>query len=153
VLAHGGIVNKFVGDAIMAVWNAPDDQPEHALLACRAALRAQAGLEALDDAGPPIHFGFGINTGTALAGNVGAVGRLEYTVMGENVNTASRLCGVAEGGQTWIGERTRQLIQEHMETEALPPQQLKGLSAPVATYRLVREVTPAPARTAEAIPR
>ncbi|MEX1255689.1 MAG: adenylate/guanylate cyclase domain-containing protein [Dehalococcoidia bacterium] len=153
VLAHGGIVNKFVGDAIMAVWNAPDDQPEHALLACRAALRAQAGLEALADAGAAIHFGFGINTGTALAGNVGAVGRLEYTVMGENVNTASRLCGVAEGGQTWIGERTRQLIQEHMETEALPPQHLKGMSAPVVTYRLVRELTPAPERVPEAVPR
>jgi adenylate cyclase len=153
VLAHGGIVNKFVGDAIMAVWNAPDDQPDHALLACRAALRAQAGLEAVADAGPPIRFGFGINTGPALAGNVGAVGRLEYTVMGENVNTASRLCGVAEGGQTWIGERTRQLVQEHMETEPLPPQQLKGMSAPVATYRLVREVAPATERMAEAVPR
>jgi adenylate cyclase len=143
VLANGGIVNKFVGDAIMAVWNAPDDQPEHALLCCLAALRAQAGIEAIEDEGPPIHFGFGVNTGPALAGNVGAVGRLEYTVMGETVNTASRLCGVAEGGQTWIGERTRQLVQEHMETEALPPQHLKNISAPVAAYRLLREVSAA----------
>ena len=69
------------------------------------------------------------------------------------MNTASRLCGVAEGGQTWIGERTRQLVQEHMETEPLPPQQLKGMSAAVATYRLVREVTPATERMTEAVPR
>ena len=116
------------------------DQPEHALLCCRAALRAQAGIEAIHDDGPTIRFGFGVNTGPALAGNVGAVGRLEYTVMGETVNTASRLCGVAEGGQTWIGERTRQLVQEHMETESLPPQNLKNISAPVAAYRLLREV-------------
>jgi adenylate cyclase len=142
VLAHGGIVNKFVGDAIMAVWNAPDDRDGHALLACQAALRAQARLEALDDAGPPIRFGFGMNSGPALAGNVGAVGRLEYTVMGETVNIASRLCGVAGGGETWIGERTRQLVQEHMETEPLPAQQLKGISAAVATYRLLREIAP-----------
>jgi adenylate cyclase len=146
VLANGGIVNKFVGDAIMAVWNAPDDRPDHALLCCRAALRAQAGIDEIDDEGPPIRFGFGINTGPALAGNVGAVGRLEYTVMGETVNTASRLCGVAEGGQTWIGERTRELVQDHMETEALPPQNLKNISAPVAAYRLLREVRATPAR-------
>ncbi len=153
VLAHGGIVNKFVGDAIMAVWNAPEDQPEHALQACRAALRALQGLEALPQTGPAIRFGFGINTGPALAGNVGAVGRLEYTVMGETVNTASRLSGAAGGGETWIGERTRQLVLEHMDSEPLPPQQLKGMAAPIAVFRLLGETAEAPRRVEEPVTR
>ncbi len=136
---HGGIVNKFLGDAIMAIWNAPREQPDHALLACRAALRAHEELAELRVSGPAPQFGFGVNTGPALAGNVGAHGRLEYTVIGETVNTASRLSGVAGGGETWVGERTRELVAGIMEFESLPPQQLKGMAAPVAAYRLIGE--------------
>ena len=73
IMENGGIINKFAGDAVMAFWNAPEDQPGHALAACRAALEAQDRLEKLSDA-PIARWGFGISTGVALAGNVGSGG-------------------------------------------------------------------------------
>lgn len=141
---HGGIVNKFAGDAVMAFWNAPQEQSDHALLACRAAMDAQTELKALVLSGPAVQFGCGINTGVALAGNVGSAGRLEYTVIGESVNTAARLCGEAGGGEIWIGERTLQLAGDRLDVEELPPQRLKGMTAPVAVYKLKREATEVP---------
>ena len=141
IIENEGVVNKFIGDAIMAVWNAPRDQPEHAILAARAALGASAALESLTSDGPPVRFGFGISTGPALAGNVGAAGRLEYTVMGETVNRASRFSGAAAGGEVWVSEHTKELIQQQFETELLPPQQLKGISELVVAHRLLREIT------------
>ena len=90
VVQNDGIVNKFAGDNIMAIWNAPQSQPEHALLAVKAAWEAQqkvAELKQSDSQLFPVQFGIGINTGIALAGNVGSVGRSEYTVIGDSVNT------------------------------------------------------------------
>ncbi len=138
VAAHGGIVNKFVGDAVMAFWNAPAAQANHAWHACAAALEALDRLDRMPALEPPIRFGFGVNTGLALAGNVGSSGRFEYTMMGETVNTASRLSGAADGGEVWIGEGTLQHIDDQIEVDALPPQQLKGMVAPIAVYRLHR---------------
>jgi class 3 adenylate cyclase len=111
-------------------------------------------LEAQTIDGPAIRFGFGINTGLVLAGNVGSAGRSEYTVMGETVNTSSRLSGAAAGGEIWIGERTRQQLHERIGVDELPPQQLKGMTAPVACYRLHRRAepaAPAPAPLLEAV--
>jgi len=138
---NGGIVNKFLGDAVMAFWNAPGQQPDHAFMACRAAISAQADLEVLAQSGPAARFGFGINTGSALAGNVGTAGRLEYTVIGEPVNTAARLSQAAGGDEIWIGEGTHRLVQGRIEAEELPPQYLKGMAGPVTVYRLRRETT------------
>ena len=139
-----GIVNKFLGDAVLAFWNAPHDQSDHALLACRAALASLDELDNIEQTDPPIRWGFAITTGFVLAGNVGASGRLEYTVIGEAVNTASRLSGQARGGELWVGERTYELVQDHFDAEKLPPQTLKGVSGPVTVYRLKRgEPTPA----------
>jgi len=109
VVQHNGIVNKFAGDSIMAVWNAPQPQPEHALLAVKAAWEAQqkvAELKQSDSQLFPVQFGIGINTGEALAGNVGSAGRTEYTVIGDSVNTASRICSSTPGGEVWIGAET-----------------------------------------------
>ena len=144
VAEYDGILNKFVGDAIMAIWNAPRAQAQHAVLACRAALEIQERLAAIDveDEGPEIRFGLGINTGLALAGNVGAGQRLEYTVIGEAVNTASRLCGAAEGGAVWIGERTLEATAGAFDVERLPPQNLKNMAEPVTAYRLIGEAPP-----------
>jgi adenylate cyclase len=143
IAEYDGILNKFVGDAIMAIWNAPRAQAQHAVLACRAALRIQEALAAIADEGPEIRFGLGINTGLALAGNVGAGQRLEYTVIGEAVNTASRLCGVAEGGSVWIGERTLEATSGAFDVEELPLQNLKNMAEPVKAYRLIGEAPPA----------
>lgn len=144
VVEQGGIVNKFVGDAVMAFWNAPQDLPDHAYLACKAAGDAIEKLAAATLDGPELRWGFGINTGPAIAGNVGSSRRFEYTLMGEAVNTASRLSGVAGGGEAWLGERTHQLVADRFQCDELPPQTLKGMAAPVAAYRLGSPVSAAP---------
>jgi len=146
---NGGIVNKFLGDAVVAFWNAPGQQADHAFMACRAAMAAQARLETLTPSGPAARFGFGINTGSALAGNVGTAGRLEYTVIGEPVNTVARLSQAAGGGEIWIGEGTHKLVHGRVEAEELPPQHLKGMAGPVTVYRLKRETARALAQVGE----
>jgi adenylate cyclase len=147
VVHHDGIVNKFAGDNIMAVWNAPQSQPEHALLAVRAAWEAKEKLAELRqrDARPlPVQFGIGINTGVALAGNIGSAGRSEYTVIGDSINTASRICSSTPGGEIWIGAETYNQTRDHIETEQLEPQQVKGKAAPISVYRVtaLRPTTP-----------
>ena len=147
VVQHDGIVNKFGGDSIMAVWNAPQSQPEHALLAVKAAWEVQqkvAELQQSDSRLLPVQFGIGINTGIALAGNIGSVGRTEYTVIGDSINTASRICSSATGGEVWIGAETYNQTKDYIETEELESQKLKGKAAPVMVYRVTawRPTTP-----------
>jgi len=147
VVQHDGIINKFGGDNIMAIWNAPQSQPEHALLAVKAAWEAQrkvAELQHRDSRLFPVQFGIGINTGTALAGNIGSVGRTEYTVIGDSINTASRICSSAPGGDVWIGAETYNQTKDYIETEELEPQSLRGKAAPVMVYRVTawRPMTP-----------
>ncbi|HSP56237.1 MAG TPA: adenylate/guanylate cyclase domain-containing protein, partial [Dehalococcoidia bacterium] len=143
IMENGGIINKFAGDAVMAFWNAPDNQPGHALSACRAALDAQDDLEKLSDA-PIARWGFGISTGVALAGNVGSGRRLEYTVIGDSVNLGARLCGVAPAGEVWINGNTYEQVRGVLEVEELPPQPIKGIEGPVTAYRLKRPVAQEP---------
>jgi len=147
VVQHDGIVNKFVGDNIMAVWNAPQSQPDHALLAVKAAWEAQQKLAELrqKDIRPiPVRFGIGVNTGVAVAGNVGSAGRSEYTVIGDSVNTASRICGSTPGDEVWIGHETYDQTKDYIETEQLEPQQMKGKAEPVTLYKVtaLRPATP-----------
>jgi adenylate cyclase len=139
VVRHDGIVNKFVGDNIMAIWNAPQSQPEHALLAVKAAWEAQQKLAELrqrDNRPLPVQFGIGINTGVAVAGNVGSAGRSEYTVIGDSVNTASRICSSTPGGEVWIGAETYNQTKDYLEAEQLEPQHVKGKAAPIMVYRV-----------------
>jgi adenylate cyclase len=139
VVQHDGIVNKFAGDNIMAVWNAPQSQPDHALSAIQAAWEAQRRLTELrqnDDRGILVQFGIGINTGVALAGNVGSVGRTEYTVIGDSVNVASRICSSAVGGEVWIGADTYDQARDYIEAEKLEAQMVKGKSVPIEVYRV-----------------
>ena len=147
VVQHAGIVNKFGGDNIMAVWNAPQSQPEHALLAVKAAWEAQqkvAELQQSDSRLLPVQFGIGINTGIALAGNIGSVGRTEYTVIGDSINIASRICSNAPGGEVWIGAETYNQTKDYIETEELKSQSFKGKAAPIIVYRVTawRPITP-----------
>jgi adenylate cyclase len=139
VLQNKGIINKFGGDNVMAVWNAPQSQPEHARLAVKAAWEAQqkvAGLQQGDTQLPPVQFGVGIKPGEALAGNVGSVGRAEYTVIGDTVNVASRICSGVPGGEVWIGAQTYQQAMDYLEVKELEPQKYKGKAVPVAVYRV-----------------
>jgi len=140
VLQNGGMVNKFAGDNIMAVWNAPEIQEDHARLAVKAAMEAQQALMALpqsDPSLPRVQFGIGINTGKAIAGNVGSAGRVEYTVIGDSVNLASRICSNTPGDETWIGPETYRQAQEHLEVQELEAQTFKGKAEPVKVYRVI----------------
>ncbi len=137
ILAHDGMINKFAGDSIMAVWNAPQDQSDHALLAVEAALEGQSRIRSAQGGdGSPVQFGIGINTGPAVAGNVGSEGRSEYTIIGDTVNLASRICAGTSGGEVWIGKHTYELVRNRVEAEPLEPQQFKGKSEPVQIYRV-----------------
>lgn len=150
VMAHGGMVNKFGGDAIMAVWNAPHDDDDHALAACRAALASVRELEGVPDLladSPQARFGFGINTGNVVAGSIGSAGRAEYTVIGDAVNLASRLCSSAPGGQIWLGPETYDAVKEQVSVEALGPQTFKGKAEAIDAYRLI-EISEEPASPA-----
>jgi adenylate cyclase len=139
VVQHDGIVNKFVGDSIMAVWNAPQSQPDHALLAVKAAWGAQQKLAELrqrENRPLPVQIGIGINTGVAVAGNVGSAGRTEYTVIGDSINVASRICSSTPGNEVWIGPETYNQTKDYIETEKLEAQKLKGKAAPITVYRV-----------------
>lgn len=139
VLENGGMVNKFAGDNIMAVWNAPESEPQHARLAVKAALEAQQIITALPPGGLSlrrVQFGIGVNTGKAVAGNVGSPGRAEYTVIGDAVNLGARICSVTPGGEVWIGPETYRQAKDYLEVEELEPQTFKGKKEPVTVYRV-----------------
>jgi adenylate cyclase len=140
ILANDGMINKFAGDSVMAVWNAPQDQPDHALRAVKAALECQDIIETMehDDASPAVQFGIGINSGHAVAGNVGSEGRSEYTIIGDTVNLASRLCSGVPGSHVWIGAQAYELVRDAVEAEELEPQYFKGKAEPVTAYRALR---------------
>ena len=123
----------------MAVWNAPQAQPEHARLAAKAAWESQlaiAELQEKDPSLPKVQFGIGINTGEALAGNVGSSGRSEYTVIGDAVNLASRICSATPGTQVWLGPETHRQIMKYIKSVALEPQAFKGKAEQVVVYHL-----------------
>ncbi len=140
VLENGGMVNKFAGDNIMAVWNAPQPQEEHARLAAKAACEIQhslAELQEKDTSLPRAQFGIGINTGQVVAGNVGSSGRTEYTVIGDAVNLASRICSVTPATEVWIGPETYRRINQLAECLTLALQSFKGKAEMVQVYRLL----------------
>lgn len=141
VVQNRGIINKFGGDNVMAVWNAPQSQPGHARLAVKAAWEAQqklAGLQQSESHLPSLRFGIGINTGDALAGNVGSIGRAEYTLIGDAVNLASRICSTTPGGEVRISAETYNQTMDYLEVEELEPQKFKGKTKPITVYRVTR---------------
>ena len=141
ILDNEGTVNKFAGDNIMAMWNAPQFQEGHARSAVKSAWEAQQAIierQSNDPSLPRVQFGIGINTGEVLAGNIGSAGRTEYTVIGDAVNMASRICSATPGGEIWIGPDTYRQIMGYVEVEELEPQSFKGKAEPVAVYRVVR---------------
>jgi class 3 adenylate cyclase len=138
-LENGGMINKFAGDNIMVVWNTPQEQPDHARLAAKAAWEAQQAMLALqkkEASLPVVQFGIGINTGEVLAGNIGSAGRSEYTVIGDAVNLASRICSATPGGEIWLGPETFTRIQSLIVFDALEARSFKGKSEPVSVFRL-----------------
>jgi class 3 adenylate cyclase len=139
VLEHGGTLVQFVGDALLAVFNTPARQADHALKACRAAMAMQEAVGAVVAEHPswPL-FRVGINTGPALAGNIGSDEVRSFNVMGDAVNVAARLESVAVPGTVVIGDTTYRAIAGVAEVEPLGELELKGKERPVAAFRLVR---------------
>jgi len=128
-----GTLDKYIGDEIMAFWNAPRLQGNHALLALRCAydLISQAPeLEQLLLAKglPPIRWGIGINSGPAVVGMMGSRSRLQYTAMGDTVNTAARFCSHAPAFQALIGQETYEMCKDYIAVDLVPGVQLKGKS-------------------------
>jgi adenylate cyclase len=141
ILKWSGTIDKYVGDEIVALWNAPVAQPDHALLAIRCAydLVSQApNLEArlAQKNLPPISWGIGVNTGPAVVGNMGSTDRLQYTALGDTVNTAARFCGAAPPFNLLIGWTTFQACSDFIAVDEMPGLQLKGKSA--ETFRLFK---------------
>jgi adenylate cyclase len=142
VSEEGGLVDKYLGDQIMALFGAPMARGGDAARAVRAGLRIQqavaelsAGREARGE--PAIRVGVGINGGTAVAGFVGSPERLNYTVLGESVNVAARLCSVAGPGESLLSDSTRRRLGDAFVLEPAGARQLKGLSQAVEVYRVV----------------
>ncbi len=143
VFEHGGTLDKFMGDAIMALWGAPITHGDDADRAMRCAIEQQHVLEVLNQkwAGEGRHrmqIGIGINFGEVFAGNIGSDRRLEYTVIGDAVNTASRLCSKAGGGEILVSEPFYRALTSPPEVEALEPLQLRGKTRAVPVYRVKR---------------
>jgi adenylate cyclase len=141
IFEHGGTLDKFVGDAIMALWGAPIAHADDADRALRAAVAMQRGIARLNErwvvAGrPEIGVGIGINYGDVFAGNIGSHRRLEYTVIGDAVNVAHRLCAEASPGEILVSEAVCQVVKDHADYEYLPAMSLRGKTRSVQVYRV-----------------
>jgi adenylate cyclase len=139
ISANEGMVNKFAGDNIMAVWNAPQSESDHAFLAVKTAIESQEAIHELNQKLSdlsPVEFGIGINTGEAVAGSVGSKGRAEYTVIGDAVNIASRICSAAPKGRVWIGGQTFAKVRERVIASKLEPQYFKGKEEALTVYEV-----------------
>ena len=142
VTAHGGTIDKFQGDAVMAVFGAPEPLADHAERALRCAIAMQARQEELNadgwnvDGMVSMGVGIGVNTGPVIAGTVGGGGRLEYTVVGDAVNVASRLQNEAEGGEI-VATASTVAAAPSIACESIGPRHVKGREEPVEVF-LVR---------------
>lgn len=151
IIALGGTIDKFEGDAIMAFFGAPIPIPDHAVRCCKAALRMkkmekiinnQLMIEKLID--KPLHTRIGINSGDMVVGNVGSLKRIDYTIIGGNVNIAARIENINKEYNTsiLISDQTYELVKDFFETRQVDTVTLRGISRPVTVYELLKEKLP-----------
>ena len=143
-----GTIDKFEGDAIMAFFGAPKELDDHALRACLSALRLRRMETILNEQllrenliTEPLYTRIGINTGEMVVGNVGSATRFEYTIIGSNVNIASRIedCNKVYGTQILISEQTYSTVKDFFNCAFVAEAELKGVSHPVRLYELISE--------------
>jgi adenylate cyclase len=146
VMRNTGTVDKFIGDGLMAFWNAPTDNPDHARDAARAALAMVAKLEELQPGWtarglPQISIGCGINTGPMFAGNMGSEQRKNYTVMGDNVNIANRIENLNKlySSSILVTEFTRERLGRGFTCRVVDKVRVSGKESPVVIYELLGE--------------
>ncbi len=142
VSRHGGTIDKFIGDAVMAFWGAPAANADHAVDACRAALACQQALRTsglADDDGRPLRVRIGLNSGDMLVGNIGSEFRLNYTVIGDAVNVASRLEGANKeyGTDIIIGGETRRRAGDRILVRELDRLMVHGRAGGMPIYELL----------------
>ncbi len=152
----GGTVDKYIGDSVMAFWGAPTDQPDHAIRACRAALAISEALKQDNRQRqakglPPILIRIGIHSGAAIVGNIGAPGRINYTLIGDTVNLSNRLeafgkeAGPGEGPTViLISENTRAQLGDAWQVEDLGAHEMRGRAGKIGVFRLLSEGTERP---------
>ncbi len=146
IMEYNGTIDKFQGDSILAFWGAPIAQENHALLACQAALKCRRFLHKLEEEWvawglPPRTYRFGINTGEVVVGNIGSATRFEYTIIGDDVNLASRLEGANKsyGTQIMISEATYSFVKDSLIAREMDIIQVVGKTKPIKVYELVEE--------------
>lgn len=144
IMEEGGVVDKYIGDAIMAVFGAPVPKADDARRAVRAAVRMRLALVSLNErlavrGAPPIKTGIGLHTGEVVAGNIGSEARMEYTVIGDAVNLASRLESSTKelGTDVLVSDDTHALLGEEFETRAVREITVKGRAKPVMVYEVI----------------
>lgn len=142
IFRHGGIVDKFMGDSVMAVFGLPRPAEDAPLQAVRAAEEMMRWLETGNvrwrkELGTELQLGIGVNTGIAIAGNIGSERRMEYTVIGDCVNVAARLESIARPGQVLLTETTYKRVEDEFDCEPLGSQQLTGKQESVEVYVLM----------------
>ena len=139
ITSHGGVITNYAGDMVMAIFNAPEEQPDHAMQATRAGLEIQSALSGLtekprDDMPSVFDFGVGINTGWAVVGYLGYESRLEYTAIGISINVGSRFSGIARAGQVLVGRATHDLLNGRIRTRSLGEVTLRGKNESVEVF-------------------
>jgi adenylate cyclase len=159
VISRNGYLDKYIGDAIMSFWNAPLNQPDHALLGCRAAWEMVRREDEIrpklqEMTGHDIHSRIGINSGPMIVGNMGSPHKFAYTVLGDSVNLASRLEGANKmyGTRVLMSETTAMLVKDAFALRKVDLLRVKGKIKPMAVYELVAEGT-VDAKTSELIRR
>lgn len=146
IFAHGGTLDKFIGDAVLAFFGAPLPQEDHALRAVRAGMMMQRLIDRWNeerkaDGLSEVRIRVGINSGPAVVGNVGTEKRVDYTVLGSSVNIASRLeSSVAKPGDVVISENTWLVVSDHFRVDSLGEVPLKGISKKMPVYKVVAEI-------------
>jgi adenylate cyclase len=142
VFRHDGMVDKFIGDCIMAVWGAARPTPDHARLGLAAARDMVRFLETANESWKAkydveIRLGIGVNSGDALVGNIGSDKRMEFTVVGDVVNVAARLEAIARPNQVLVGEGAQIAGGEAFDLEPIGERNLTGRKAPSKVYSLI----------------
>ena len=142
IIAWNGTLDKFIGDAAMAIFNAPNDVDDYVFNAVCAADDIQKNFEPLrekfmSEYGKEVHLGIGINSGTAIVGNIGCMGRFDYTAIGDTVNTASRLESKALPGQILISETVYAEVESRVSVNRVGALSLKGKAKAVETYQII----------------
>jgi adenylate cyclase len=139
IFKYEGTLDKFMGDAIMAIYGAPIDMPDHAERAVLAAVEMSVKMKELQakwhsEGKREVNIGIGINTGEVVVGNIGSMERMEYTAIGDNVNLTQRLESVAEKGQILISSATYEKVKHKVRATMLDPIKVKGKTDKVIAY-------------------